>query len=99
MNNPFIKKTVGTNQHEDKYSLNAKILIYTGIFFCLTWVGSLLLNYALLKSKYVLSCGVNNQTVAYMISKERCNELFENKMAAMELARQEIIEANQDLFQ
>lgn len=71
------------------------------ILFVLTAFSSFYLNYRLLKAQYVISCGVNGETVARLISKETCGALAETKQDALEVYRLEQVQAmsNEDLFQ
>ena len=57
------------------------------IIFVLSALGSFYLNYRLIKSQYVMSCGVNGRTVAHFITKSTCNDLYVTEFDARELYR------------
>ena len=69
------------------------------ILFVIIALGSLYLNYHLLKTHYVFGCMVNGKVVAHFISKETCGDLFTDKMDSLELARKQRLEANLDIYQ
>jgi len=64
------------------------------ILFVILAFTSFYTNYHLLKANYVITCSEGG----HFMSKAKCDELFTNRMDSIELARQQILEANQDLF-
>lgn len=65
------------------------------VFIVVTWIALAYANYYLLKQNYVFQCDEGG----YFMSQAKCQELSQNKFDALELARQENVKNNPDIFQ